>query len=212
MPLRATLVFVAALGFALLPAESFPQQTPSAEADAPPLIDPAVALHGAAPVQALRAGGYVLYMRHAQVSTVTPTCEASNLTASGEDQARLVGTALRTIAVPVGLFLVSPACRTQDTARLLGIGTPQVDDQLSPSAPPGVNLMAARKKLLATVPAPGTNTVLVSHVFGGEHREDWIHLELAEVIVYRPDGQGGAQAVARIPVAEWASLAASHTP
>jgi hypothetical protein len=41
---------------------------------------------------------------------------------------------------------------------------------------------------------------------GAPRREDWIHIALCEVAVYRPDGKGGFEAVARIPVEAWQQL------
>ena len=39
-----------------------------------PVIDAALELKGAALLQALRAGGYILFMRHAQASDPKPAC------------------------------------------------------------------------------------------------------------------------------------------
>ncbi|MEO8101618.1 MAG: hypothetical protein ABI790_03780 [Betaproteobacteria bacterium] len=173
-----------------------------------PVIAPARELKGAALVEALRQGGYVLYMRHAmQIAPKPGTCEGSNLTPAGEEQARTVGRAIRALKVPVGRVLSSEPCRNRDTSRLLGLGEYEITIDLNPvGSQPGVDFGAARTARLAEMPRGGTNTVLVSHVHGSRKKSEWLHLELAEIIVHRPDGQGGAEAVARVRVEGWGEL------
>ncbi len=172
-----------------------------------PLIDPANEIKGAALIEALRKGGFVLYMRHAETGVVTEKCEQSNLSVIGEENSRKVGAALRELNIPIGAVRSSEPCRCGDTARLLGLGAVDITEDLNPVAPrPGFDIAAARMKRLNEIPASGTNTVLVSHLHGSRNNEDWIHLEMAEVIVYRPDGTGRAEAVARIRVAGWLAL------
>ena len=72
--------------------------------------------------------------------------------------------------------------------------------------PLGADIDAARMRQLAQSPPRGANTVLVSHLHGSIKREAWMHLELAEIIVYRPDGKGGTKPVARVRVEEWGEL------
>ena len=173
-----------------------------------PIILPERELKGAALVEALRKGGYVLYMRHAmQITPKFGPCEGSNLTPEGEEQARAVGNGLRALKIPIGRVLSSELCRNRDTARLLGFGEYEVTIDLNPGGmPPGFDVGIARARRLTELPRAGTNTILVSHVHGSQKKSEWLHLELAEIIVHRPDGKGGAEAVARVRVEGWGEL------
>lgn len=172
-----------------------------------PIIDPAKELKGSLLIEALRKGGFVLYMRHAETGIVTEKCEQSNLSAIGEETARKVGMAMRELNIPVGAVRSSQACRTADTARLLGLGAVEITEDLNPVAPrPGFDIGAARSRRLTEMPTAGTNTVLVSHLHGSIKKEEWLHLEMAEIIVFRPDGNGHAEPVARLRVGGWPAL------
>lgn len=69
---------------------------------------------------------------------------------------------------------------------------------------------AALRKLAATPPAAGTNTLIVSHkpnvidAFG----KDWFEVKEGEASVFKPDGKSGFSPVARVPIEQWAALAA----
>lgn len=173
-----------------------------------PLVDPAKELAGKALVEALRKGGHVLYMRHALQIVPTPgPCVGSNLQPDGEVAAKAVGAAIRALNIPVGRVLSSEPCRNRDTAKLLNLGDVEITIDLNPGGtPPGFDHGAARTRRLAELPRAGTNTLLVSHVHGSQKKSEWLHLELAEIIVFRPDGKGAADPVARIRVADWAKL------
>ena len=91
------------------------------------LVCPSVAAADEALWALMRGGGQVIFMRHA---VTTPgvgdpagfrldDCSTQrNLTDAGRDDARRVGTAFRTRAIPVGRVLSSPWCRCLETARL----------------------------------------------------------------------------------------------
>jgi len=170
-----------------------------------PRIDPAQRLEGKALVTALRAGGYVLFMRHARQAAPQPeACSPANLTPEGQQQAARAGERLRALAIPIGAIHASTFCRASITATLMQVGRVDETPDLLPSIEPEVQ--AARRHRLAQPPKGGTNTLLVSHVQGGENEADRMQLELAEIIVYRPDGRGAAAPVARIAPEDWAAL------
>ena len=187
-----------------------PSTNPSAPVPvAPPLpiVDPAKELKGGALIEALRGGGFVLYMRHTQTGLVTEKCGTSNLSEKGEQDARNIGAALRELNIPVGVVWSSEPCRCVDTARALGVGKVEVTEDLNPVAPrAGFDIGAARTRRLTAMPSRGTNTLLVSHLHGSRDKAEWVHLEMGEVIVYRPDGGAVPVAVARIPLTGWAVL------
>lgn len=173
-----------------------------------PLVDPAQELKGKALVDALRKGGHVLYMRHAlQIVPTEGPCVGSNLQPTGEAAAKAVGAAIRALNIPIGRVLSSEPCRNLDTAKLLDLGKVEVTIDLNPGgSPPGFDHGAARTRRLAELPRAGTNTILVSHVHGSRNKSEWLHLELAEIIVFKPDGKDGSSPVARIRVEDWANL------
>jgi hypothetical protein len=174
-----------------------------------PPLDPATALTGAALLAALKKGGFVLYMRHTQAGTVTPECAQSNLSPAGERDARFVGEAIKTLRIPIGRVVSSPVCRVLDTAKLMGLGKPQVSNDLSnvPS-PAGFDFDSARGKRIAEMPARATNTLLVSHAQGGKLESQWMYLDYGEMIVYRPGGKNRSEALARIRADHWYDLMA----
>lgn len=197
----------ATLAMAQAPAASAP---PAAAVAQPvlPLVDASRELKGRALVEALRAGGHVLYMRHAlQIAPTPGPCVGSNLQPAGEVQARTVGAAIRALNIPIGSLRSSEPCRNRDTARLLDLGEVEISTDLNPvPATPDIDIGAARTRQLMQVPKPGTNTLLVSHTHGSRNTAEWMHLELAEIIVYRPDGKNPTAPVARIRVEGWEGL------
>jgi len=195
----------------------------TAATPAPPLIDPSKELRGPALLQALRKGGFNLYMRHAQSNVgqdgsllQTPSwwenCTLQrNISEPGKEQARKVGAAIRSLQIPIRNVVAAQFCRTRDTAHLMGFGPIEVSEDMNHMIGQrvGFDVNAARYKRLATVPAPGGNTLLVSHTHGSPRPEERVMggIQEAEIVVFQPDGRGSSEPVARIPVAEWETLA-----
>jgi phosphohistidine phosphatase SixA len=133
-----------------------------------------------------------------------------NISDPGREQARKVGAAIRDLAIPVNHVIAAQFCRTRDTAHLMGLGPIEITEDLNHQIGqrPGFDVNAARFKRLATGPASGMNNLLVSHTHGSPRTEERIMGGLleAEIVVYRPDGNGGSEPIARIPPAEWDNL------
>jgi phosphohistidine phosphatase SixA len=173
-------------------------------------------------VQALRRGGFNLYMRHAQSSVgqdgnlqLTPfwweNCTLQrNMSDVGREQARKVGAALRELTIPVDQVLTAQFCRTRETGHLLGLGPVEVTEDLNHQIGQrtGFDVNAARFRRLAETPAKGRNNLLISHTHGSQRAEERIMsgIQEAEIVVFQPDGKGGTAPVARIPVPEWGNL------
>lgn len=169
-----------------------------------PLVPPETALVGAALVAALKKGGLVLYMRHAlQFPPTDEDCTKPALKPEGIEQTVRVAGALRALGVPIGRVLTSTPCRNQETARRLALGPVEVTTDLNAESSDGADRAATRRKRLEEPPRPATNTLLVGHVHGGKDKADWLHLELAEIIVFRP---GQRAPLARIRVGDWDRL------
>jgi hypothetical protein len=191
-----------------VPAPSAAEPAPAEKPPAIPVVEKANEIAGARLVEELRKGGYVLYMRHAaQIPPKSDVCDALNLTPVGEEQARKVGAALRDLKIPISRLLTSEPCRNVDTARLLDLGKYEITKDLNPGGlPPGFNPGPPRMQQLAAVPPAGGNALLISHIHGSKDKSEWMHLELAEIIVYRPDGKGATKPVARVRVEGWEEL------
>jgi virginiamycin B lyase len=172
-------------------------------------------------VERLRRGGYVLALRHAatdqsMADTTRDLRDCSkqrNLSAAGRRQAQAIGRALRRLRIPVGTVLTSPYCRTRDTARL-AFGRLRTSTALL--APEFLDDRAARERqpartqrLLASRPARGTNTVVVTHGFAISAAAD-VTVGEGETAIFAPGhGRRGFQRVDTVTADEWTRLAAS---
>jgi len=179
-------------------------------------------LSGAALVDALRHGGYVLVMRHAHAPEQPRSPAAADpanskderqLDADGQSAALAMGVALRTLRVPVGGVWSSPTYRAQATARLVGLPAPTIAAELGDS---GHSMQAAsdeQARWLATLanrkPRKGTDSLIVTQypnikaAFGSEVAD----MKDGEALVLRPS-KTGPTPVGRIPMDEWPQLAA----
>ena len=91
------------------------------------LACPALAEPSAQLIEQLRAGGYVLYLRHtstdfsqndSRMTSYEDCASQRNLTDQGRDEARAIGEHVKRLKIPIGEVLASPFCRTMETARL----------------------------------------------------------------------------------------------
>ena len=82
---------------------------------------------GAQLLAALRAGGYVIYFRHADTDhsrqdqrpvSFDDCATQRQLSDKGRANSRAIGEAIRALDVPIGSVLASPLCRTVETAML----------------------------------------------------------------------------------------------
>ncbi|MCY7386897.1 MAG: hypothetical protein LH481_02350, partial [Burkholderiales bacterium] len=113
-------------------ATNLPTQPPAAVPGTPPIVDPAYELNGAALVEALRKGGFVLYMRHTEAGLPAEKCDENSLSAVGTADARIVGAALRELKIPIGVVRSSAPCRTFMAGVTLGLGAVEITEDLNP--------------------------------------------------------------------------------
>ncbi|MFT8243346.1 histidine phosphatase family protein [Roseomonas sp. BN140053] len=131
---------------------------------------------GDALVARLRAGGLVLFLRHAD--TRGEPCDRSfrvgdragqrNLSALGRDQAAAIGRQLAELGIPVELpVLAGPVFRARDTAEIaFGAERVRVTDALLADDYAGARLaevLDGHRQLLSAPVAAGVNRVLVGH-------------------------------------------------
>ena len=175
------------------------------------------ALTGAEILAALRAGGYVIYFRHAdtdhsrqdQPSVNLNDCTTQRvLGEKGRQNSRAIGATIRALDVPIGPVLASPLCRTAETA-MLAFGSAEKlmatrDGGPDPVGSPG--RYAALHALLSTAPPGGENMAIVGHGYPyyaliGEGQM----LEEGEAAILRPHGTSFEE-VARLGLKEWRQL------
>jgi len=206
---RRTIAFAAACGFlAALPFVANAQPAPD---------DKALAA-------ALRAGGHVIVVRHgatfpeqADTDPLHPENIAAqrNLNDNGKALAKAFGEALRQGGVPVGKVYTSNFNRAYETATLAGFTDVEKTADLTEGglvvSPNENNRRAdALRKLLATAPKAGTNTVLISHkpnIIDALGKE-WFEVKEGEASIFRPEN-GKYVLVARVQMADWPRIAAA---
>lgn len=163
----------------------------------------------------LRAGGYVLYLRHASTDFsqndsamrgYEDCANQRNLTDKGRAEARAIGEHVRRLKIPVGTVLASPFCRTMETARL-AFGKAQAMSEVrgGPAQPSDPARYAALKKLLSTRVPKGENLVVTSHGNPFHALAGPPYLAEGEIAVLRPQGDSFA-IVGRIRLEDWQTL------
>ncbi len=185
---------------------------PQAAVRAEPVLPPPV--NAAELVQALRGGGYVLFVRHAiadagedAAHVAVEDCRTQrNLSAAGRAHAQAISAALNRLRIPIGEVHASPYCRAAETARL-GFGYMLLDNDLRPLRDGHADThLAAVRRLLSTPPVPGTNAVLVGHA---DTFAKLTGIELAEgdTAIVQPNPTGGSfRVVGRIAAQQWAGI------
>lgn len=181
---------------------------------------PEPALQGGELTRALQGGGYVIFFRHADTGPASPDpqpvdlsrCDTQrNLNENGRAQAKAIGEQFKRLRIPVGHIFTSEFCRCWQTAQL-AFGRYEKNPALTGHSRDASAQQGRReaseglRALLSSVPASGTNTVLVSHGFNLMDLEGFLLATQGEAAVYRPDGRGGYALVARIVPEEWARL------
>jgi len=169
----------------------------------------------------LKAGGYVIVIRHGathqdQADTdplnLANVAKQRQLTDAGRAKAQAIAAAFKKLGIPVGEVITSQYLRAIETGKPFGEPkpTPDVSEGGQVVTPIENNRRtAAMRKLAATAPAAGTNTVVVSHkpnildAFG----KDWFDIREGEASIFKPDGAGGYKLVARVQADDWIKLA-----
>jgi phosphohistidine phosphatase SixA len=183
-------------------------------------------LSGAALVQALRHGGYVIVMRHASAPTALPdaktaapgnTAHERQLDDRGKASVRAMGAALRTLKIAIGKIYSSPTFRARQTVALLDMGRPVLIPALGDGGHSMARIAAAApagwlRAQAAAAPRAGRNTLIVTHMpnLVAAFPTSAPGMGDGEALIFKP-GSGAATLVAKIPMGEWPALAgAAH--
>jgi len=188
------------------------------------LAAPAAAADDQEIAQALRAGGLVIVVRHgATFSDQADTdplnfdniAAQRNLNDKGKMLAKQFGDALRQAGVPVSTVYTSKYNRAYETAVLAGFKDIEKTADLTEGglvvSPDENNRRSeAFRKMLATVPKAGTNTILITHYPNiiAALGKDWFDVKEGEASIFRPEN-GTYKLVTRLQMDEWPHIAAA---
>ena len=179
-------------------------------------------LSGSSLVRALKGGGYVLVMRHASSPAQVPdarTADPGNTTRerqldeTGRSTSVAMGKAIKTLGIAIGEVYSSPTYRARETARLAQFPTPMPVPELGDR---GKSMQAVQpadaawlRHRAATAPPRGTNVVVITHQpnIAAAFPQVSPTPGDGEMLVFRPDGQGGSTLVGRIRIDDWPHLA-----
>jgi broad specificity phosphatase PhoE len=183
---------------------------------------PAVAADDKDIAQALRSGGLVILVRHGatfpdQADTdplnFDNIATQRNLNDQGKALAKAFGESLRQAGVPVGKVYTSKYNRAYETAVLAGFKDIEKTADITEGGlvvSPNENgrRVAALRKMLGTLPAAGTNTVLITHQPNiiAALGKDWFDVKEGEASIFRP-ANGSYALVARVQMDEWPRIA-----
>jgi phosphohistidine phosphatase SixA len=209
------LLFAATLPFGARAAEPAPAQT--AVPPKPTFVEKA-----ATPqlLDQIRKGGFVLYLRHGTTDSTRPDrlpsvdlddCNTQRpLSDAGRALMRQVGLSIRESGIPLGRIIVSPMCRTKESAWVALGKKFEIDEALMYSA----NMTSeekkprieALKKLLQAPVASGTNTLLVAHAPNLDDLIGFFVKPEGTMVVFRQGGPDGYEYLASIHPDDWARL------
>jgi phosphohistidine phosphatase SixA len=172
--------------------------------------------------QALRPGGLVIVVRHGatfpdQADTdplnFDNIAAQRNLNDKGKLLAQQFGDALRQASVRVGKVYTSKYNRAYETAVLAGFKDIEKTTDLTEGGlvvSPNENNRRAEtfRRMLATAPKAGTNTILITHYPNilAALGKDWFDVKEGEASIFRPEN-GSYKLVARVQMDEWSRIA-----
>jgi len=171
----------------------------------------------------LKQGGYVIVFRHGATNRDQADTDPLNhdnvskqrlLSEGGRELARQVGESFKALNIPIGKVYTSKFNRAVETGRLIGgiEVTPSLDfteGGLVVTPIENDRRAEALRKMAATPPENGQNTLVVTHkpnildAFG----KDWFEVKEGEASIFRPNGTGKAVPIARVQAIEWLKAA-----
>ncbi|CAG9932347.1 histidine phosphatase family protein [Candidatus Nitrotoga arctica] len=167
----------------------------------------------------LKQGGYVIVFRHGATNRDQADTDPLNygnttkqrlLSEGGKALATQVGASFKALQIPIGRVHTSKFNRAVETGRLISgtevTSTPDITEGGLVVTPIENDRRAeALRKMAATPPADGKNTLLVTHkpniidAFG----KDWFEVKEGEASIFQPDGAGKPIPIARVQAIEW---------
>lgn len=173
----------------------------------------------AATLSALRDGGLVIVMRHANSPRGAPDAATANadntgrerqLDAAGRRDASAMGAALKRLGIPVNEVLSSPTYRALETARLLDVGRATPVDQLGNEgmAAAGQERATWLRGQVARATQAGGNRLLITHGpnISAAFPDHAAGMGEGDALVFDPRGKEGPAMLQRIRISEWPGL------
>ena len=174
--------------------------------------------------QALRAGGYVILVRHGatfsdQADTdpfnLADTTKQRNLNDKGKQLARAFGEAVRAAGLEIDEVYTSQFNRAYETAVLAGFKNIETTPDLSEGGlvvTPDENNRRAKalRDMLAIEPEKGKNNILITHKpnIVDALGKDWFDIREGEASIFKPE-DGKYRLVARVQMEDWPMIAAA---
>lgn len=167
---------------------------------------------------ALRGGGLVIFLRHAETGSAAPDQASAvlgdcatqrNLDAQGRAQSVAIGAAFRDLGIPVSRVLASPFCRSLETAALaFGEVTPETALTLPRHVDAAAHL-AMGDALRGLMPEPGFpgNWVMVGHSYHIIAAGGPAPRPQGAAVILRPEGGGRFTVLGLMPPDGWEGLA-----
>jgi broad specificity phosphatase PhoE len=172
--------------------------------------------------QMLRAGGFVIVVRHGatfsdQADTdplnFDNTVAQRNLNDKGKALAKAFGDPVRQVGIPIGKVYTSRYNRAYETAVIAGFKDTEKTADLTEGGlvvSPNENNRRIEefRGMLGTAPKSGTNTILVTHKpnIVDALGKDWFDVKEGEASVFRPEN-GSYKLVVRVQMEEWPYIA-----
>lgn len=171
-------------------------------------------------LQMLRQGGYVLYMRHGNTDNSrpdrTPTVDLNDcntqrlLSDQGRALMKRVGQGLSKAGIPLNQVLVSPMCRTKESAQLaigkqFTLAEPLMYSANMTTEEKKPRIEALKKLLLEPVQAGG-NRLLIAHAPNMADLIGFFVKPEGTVLVFGQSGPLGYEYLASIHPDDWAGL------
>ena len=170
-------------------------------------------------LNALRKGGHIIYIRHAQTDRdyadqadpkldLTSCSTQRTLSDKGWNQAKNIGAGFRKAKIPVGTVLASDYCRAWQTADL-AFGTYKRTSALNfvkseeYNAAQRLQMKNAVMPLLTAMPVTGTNTVIVGHDDVFDSATGIYPKPQGMAYILKPDGRGKFEILANMPAEGW---------
>ncbi len=176
-------------------------------------------------VAALRGGGLVLFLRHAETgqawadqrqAAIGDCATQRDLNAAGREQARRIGEGIVRAGIPIEAVLASPYCRSIETAALaFGRALPEpalslLPDTLSPGAHMAMGFSLA--SLLERLPTARGNIVLVGHSYHVVALGAPLPEPQGAAVVLRRGADGGLAVLGLLPPQAWAAPRLAQAP
>jgi phosphohistidine phosphatase SixA len=181
-------------------------------------------LKGRELIEALKKGGYTIYLRHATTDhnssdqdpvNYTDPSTQRNLSEDGKARAAALGRAVRALGIPVGRVVTTPFCRGIETG-WLAFGKGELSDDLAfaigTDEAEAKRLGKSLKQMMSVAPAAGTNNIYISHSANLKEAVGVWPKEEGVSVVFKPSANGELEYLGEIPIQQWPTLSAELAP